>query len=1261
MTKANQIADWANTAAGQRDLPRLVRRLAYLNGTTTSLAVPSGESTSQPGWDGELHSREGNAWVPAGYSCWEVSCQATVATKANGDFQKRTREYPSEYKQERSYVFVTARKWPGKSRWVETMRAKTDWKDVRAYDADDLEQWLEQSPAVALAFAEELGLTGHGVESLSTYLDKWLSQTDPALSASAVLTGRSEQSARSLEKIGTPTDDSNHVPISLKADSVEEATAFAAASLIQQEALADSAVVITDAEGWRFVETNTAIRIALAATPEIAEAPACRAGLVVIVPYASGDMARHFKGVAGKLDEAELHLERPTHQEFEEALQQLGVEENDAHRLSVLCGRSWSVFRRQHASNPSIRRPAWLDHAHSSALSVVCLLGGWSSGKDADKELVERISGMTYDELEKQLIELERLDDSPILRIGEVWKAKSALELLALFGDRLTDDELNRFFESCEALLSTPDPQLELPEEDRHTAAIYGKVRPVSSLLMDSLCDTLIKLAVRGPEIPAIAAKHVPSRVDLLVRRLLKDADATRWLSLSGSLRALAEASPDEFLAAVEASLSTADAPFTMLMKESKTSFMGRCWHAGLLWALEMLAWAPQRLTRVSLILAKLSETKLEGNWGNTPLNSLLDLYRSWFPQTGATIRQRIAALDVLIKRAPDATYKLVDRLISTGHDMASPTARPKWRDDDAGAGRGVTVGERREMLLAALDRQIDMARGNAERSAALLKKLSHVDDKTGRRILALLPDFDNADDIDKERLREALRDRIHWHRNYDNHEAAVIDAFLRPLEEAYRRLEPKDLIIRHAWLMSDGWPHPPVRTREEDYEGRQNLITALTTEALREVYDAQGWRGLEELAEHGKAGWRIGRHIDGLNLPLSELARWIVEDAGDLQLGSQLTSLTGGILCALSAGDREKLLDLVIGGESHSRDSEWQVRLLVLCPEEPAIWQRAEALGADFEERFWRACHANFWLRDNTEALVSAIRKLLAVRRAVSALNASHREFSKFGPELVAEILEGISSSDVADIQRLDAYSIQEAIKYLEKSEAIEGGRLARLEFALFSAFGYENEEQAQSLYHSIMSEPSLFVELLCLLFKPASGESRELNEAEQAAAKTAWRVLHSCKRQPGTDKDGSIDPEKFATFVSEVRRLAAEQDRLTVCDVKLGEIMAHAPNGEDGRWPFEPAREVLEMSPNDEMLRGFMTGTFNKRGMTSRGVFDGGGQERELAADFRQQASALEISHPRLANMLERIAKSYDHDGLLEDLEVKLRREGH
>jgi hypothetical protein len=75
---AKEIEKWAGGKAAQAELPRYVRRLIHNVGSITQISVPAGDSTNQPGWDGELTSESGNAWVPAGKSFWEMSCEAQI-------------------------------------------------------------------------------------------------------------------------------------------------------------------------------------------------------------------------------------------------------------------------------------------------------------------------------------------------------------------------------------------------------------------------------------------------------------------------------------------------------------------------------------------------------------------------------------------------------------------------------------------------------------------------------------------------------------------------------------------------------------------------------------------------------------------------------------------------------------------------------------------------------------------------------------------------------------------------------------------------------------------------------------------------------------------------------------------------------------------------------------------------------------------------------------------------------------------------------
>src|ERR1700685_1282485 len=50
---------------------------------------------------------------------------------------------PAQERAEITFIFVTPRKWNAKDKWAKEKEALGEWESVRAYDASDLEQWLE--------------------------------------------------------------------------------------------------------------------------------------------------------------------------------------------------------------------------------------------------------------------------------------------------------------------------------------------------------------------------------------------------------------------------------------------------------------------------------------------------------------------------------------------------------------------------------------------------------------------------------------------------------------------------------------------------------------------------------------------------------------------------------------------------------------------------------------------------------------------------------------------------------------------------------------------------------------------------------------------------------------------------------------------------------------------------------------------------------------------------------------------------------------
>ena len=119
--------------------------------------MPSGSSVRLGGWDGLVTVDDGNEFVPSGDSAWEISCNKSTLTKATSDYEKRTNDSLGEEVATTTFVFATARRWPGKTEWTRVRRENGPWHDVRVIDADNLVAWLEQAPKTTIWFAKLIG------------------------------------------------------------------------------------------------------------------------------------------------------------------------------------------------------------------------------------------------------------------------------------------------------------------------------------------------------------------------------------------------------------------------------------------------------------------------------------------------------------------------------------------------------------------------------------------------------------------------------------------------------------------------------------------------------------------------------------------------------------------------------------------------------------------------------------------------------------------------------------------------------------------------------------------------------------------------------------------------------------------------------------------------------------------------------------------------------------------------------------------------
>ena len=322
---ANDLHLWASRRDSQAQLPRVVRRLVHATVERPAhVDFPAGEGVQLGGWDGIVEVHEGDAFVPHGVSGWEMSVRSDVKAKADKDYKKRS-EDPLELDPAIStFVFVTARRWKNKREWAADRLGEGLWADVRAYDADDLEQWLELAPAVQAWLSLLLGKRPGGAQDLGDFWDEWRLSTAPPISADLVLAGRQDAFDRIASWLEGPPS-----VLALQADSRDESVSAVAAALfkmaeeIRLPYLARS-LIARDEQAWQHMLPNTGRLILIPGFPDPpGTAKAVFQGHHVMIPL--GKESTAFPGT--------LKLARAAQAEFSEALRDMGMDEDRAVEL----------------------------------------------------------------------------------------------------------------------------------------------------------------------------------------------------------------------------------------------------------------------------------------------------------------------------------------------------------------------------------------------------------------------------------------------------------------------------------------------------------------------------------------------------------------------------------------------------------------------------------------------------------------------------------------------------------------------------------------------------------------------------------------------------------------------------------------------------------------------------------------------------------------------------------------------------------------
>lgn len=1060
------------------------------------------------------------------------------------------------------------------------------------------------------------------------------------LTEQVVIAGRADEVAQVRQAL---TVDSSRLVV--HADSRDEALAFVLAAIRTgdeevRKFIESRALVVDSDQAARQLTHRGGLVLGLRAGAMESVGLLLERGNLVILPL----------GNDAPKQEA-IRLRRPSRGDFSEALRTMGFSEEDAERLARECGRSVTILLRRLPSGTR-QDPDWLNQGVNRDLLIPALLaGGWDSSAAADRAALEKLARVDYLTFESRLRPLLRVADPPIQQIGSVWSVLAPVDLFEGLAPVIGEQQLQLLKSVCADVLGEIDPAVDLPVDERQYAGLHGKVLNHSSWLRNGLTQTLLLVAVRGDEAGVSCAGGGQRFVDGVIGELPALAQDHRLIaSLHGQLPYLMEAAPHPLLSALERLLKGDGERIVSIFTES--GLLGPdSYHTGLLWALELLAWDPAYLDRAAHLLGRLAQIDPGGKLSNRPLHSLREIFLPWHPSTNATLGARLRVLDSITATQPEIAWRLLTSLLPSFQGVSTNTFKPLWRDAGATERERLTNGLVYASYRGVVERTLGAAEDAPERWVTIIAAISAFAPEDRDKSAVALEDFARRVESATARFEvwSALRTETRRHRRFSSAKWAMRAEDVGRLEGIVALLEPKDLVDKDVWLFDQHFPDLPNQDEIRDIDAadvpRRDAVLAIIAQ--------DGTGALLRLAQRAK--------IPGL------VAVAAVQAITDLSLLMKILEI------AIAEGEPLAAFASVLSGEAARKHggawqdpilekikrNEWTVEqaatALYRWPDEPGTWTAVADLGADIDTLYWSG--KPVWPVKDETAQAIAVTKYIAVGRAVAALETFALRRSNLQVPLIFALLDAALPELASGAIRPSGnfgFELESIFDELEKREDVDRAEIARREYSYLPLLDHHDRKLV--LHAFLAQEPKLFVDILSDVYKSASDpKGTEPTKAEINRARNGYRLLQSLRKMPGVSDEGAVDGVALRNWVLRVRELARNVDRDEIADGQIGRLLAYAPQDlEDGAWPHRAVRDVIEEVRSDTLESAIESEQLNKRGVYTKAPFEGGGQERGLAADATKAAKTAQ-AWPRTSALMRRIASMWEHYAQREDQDAE------
>ena len=892
----------------------------------------------------------------------------------------------------------------------------------------------------------------------------------------------------------------------------------------------------------------------------------------------------------------------------------------------------------------------WAKDPRFSSLAIACLIGKWREDVNGDRKIIETFLPDGYTLWLREIRSILQEMDSPLKLKNGTWSVIDRDALWASLSGCIFDEDLEHLKNAAEVVLFEIDPKFEIPVKNR-LFNFDNKKKRYSDALRQGISEALAFLGTHGDSLNQCSQHKARTVALLATRKILGSDDFKLWGSINNLLPYLAEASPDEFLKAVECASTCSPNPFFELFKQEQGGVFSQNYLTGLLWGLELIAWKDDYLTRVTVALATLAVIDPGGQYSNRPENSLTEIFLPWLPQTLASFDKQIIALKTLKREYQPTLGNLLLSLLPKGHSMSSGTYTPKFTEITESQKRPqISTAEYWKRVTKIADLAFELGIEDRPYLERFAGEIDHLPHEFQERLIEFL-ESEPGRLLFGEHYSEMwkiLRSMVVRHRKYSEADWALPSDRIDKLDAFVKSIEPSSIEELSEPLFK---PHEHDLYEETgDWQAQREKLQQRRNDSIRKLLDQDGLEAVVQFGKRVEAPYRVGYSLGCVSN----------------------SDIDSKLLPHLLKGDDLSFIDGYINARYFMSPWEWvdaldktnwsDGQLLCLClslPFTEETWKRANAWLNYSARDYWTTVEFNPHQAEGN--LLVAVDALLAAGRPLKAIDCLHcRHYNKEPLDIkrtTQALMDAVDMKESA--ARMDQYDIIQLISALQDSSDTNEEDMVKIEWAYLRLLDPHSRGKPKILYRKLATDPQFFCEILRMIYKSEDlnrKDSPEPDESTKKIAENAWHLLHDWDRAPGVGDDGNLDTAVYLDWIGGAIGTCRSTGHLGIGQNQIGKALFHSPAEPDGSlWIAKVVADTLNEAEFNDMRKGYSCEGFNTRGCHTPSIM----ASMDLYKEWSKKAEAVEAEgFHRFSAELKSFAEGYkmeaerlENRGLLGD----------